>query len=723
MKYYKTYTFTAVFILIVFSGFIGMLFFWSDPQSAGAMQTESPVLQKAVTKQTLNNNNCVSTANYVAFESISDKVYSKDSESESFLAQNPPSKDVVVESNSGDTGSSTGSTSDSLDTESSTTLVQSDSVSSDVVSSDATLSKSGSSGTAGGAAAAGNASSSGAGGSDSSGGGRKVTDSKWKWVYVECNFVVENDVTSVQGAIRQAAAAGYNGVVLADVKFENLQSQASFYFQNVRKIKELADELGIEIIPRIFNLGYPDVLLANDVTLAESMPVTEMALKVSNKKAVISESDNLLKDCPFDETLQGRPIGWDSYDAFGRSLHIDYTVYHSGGASYRFDNFDEAPYHQVRLMKKIVMKPFRQYRVSTDIKTEDVENPEVIAVYVVGAGDRHICFARFAGIAKTQDWTQYSIVFNSQDLSGAQFYIGGWAVKAGRFWMDNIKIEECLGVNLVRRQGCPVKVTDQSGQIEYTEGEDYESWSFPKLGNFKWPGTYHTDAADNPIIITKNSKIKEGQIIKASYYHAPVVGTNQVGICLTHEKTYGLLKEEIKQINKLFNPRKVLIGCDEMRVIGQCGLCRARKQTSGAILADTIKKCKAIITQELPDAEIFVWSDMFDLYDNAGKDNYYYCRGSLKGSWEGIDSDIRIVDWNFGQCEKSLSFFNAKGNRIVIADFYDRADARAEMGRWLKAVDTLSGPKVEGFLYTTWQKDYSKMSDYQKILVEKGLSK
>jgi hypothetical protein len=166
MRYYKTYNFIAGFSLIVSVCFLVVLFFWPNPQSADAKQVESPVLQKAVTKQTSNDNNCVSAANYVAFESISDEVYSKDSESESFLAQNPPGKDAIVEINSGESGSSVGSASDSLGTESSTTFMQSDSVSSAVASSsNATLSKSGSSGTGGGGSAtAGSSGSSGTGG-------------------------------------------------------------------------------------------------------------------------------------------------------------------------------------------------------------------------------------------------------------------------------------------------------------------------------------------------------------------------------------------------------------------------------------------------------------------------------------------------------------------------------------------------------------------------------
>jgi len=57
MKYYKTYTVTAVFFLIAFTGFLCKVLFWPEPQDADAMQMGSPVSQKADAKPTSNDDN------------------------------------------------------------------------------------------------------------------------------------------------------------------------------------------------------------------------------------------------------------------------------------------------------------------------------------------------------------------------------------------------------------------------------------------------------------------------------------------------------------------------------------------------------------------------------------------------------------------------------------------------------------------------------------------
>ena len=112
---------------------------------------------------------------------------------------------------------------------------------------------------------------------------------KWKWVYVQCNLSVPEDVTRVSKIVTNAASAGYNGVVLTDSKFtqpEYLKNRS--YLAAIRRIKNLADDLEIEIGPRIFNLGYARGLLRDDVSLAEAMPVKEILLKVLYQREHLS---------------------------------------------------------------------------------------------------------------------------------------------------------------------------------------------------------------------------------------------------------------------------------------------------------------------------------------------------------------------------------------------------------------------------------------------------
>ena len=68
---------------------------------------------------------------------------------------------------------------------------------------------------------------------------------------------------------------------------ESLKSDS--YLANIKQIRRLAGDLEIEIIPRLFDLGYAGGLLRDDVSLAEAMPVKETLLKVTGGKAVIAQ--------------------------------------------------------------------------------------------------------------------------------------------------------------------------------------------------------------------------------------------------------------------------------------------------------------------------------------------------------------------------------------------------------------------------------------------------
>ena len=56
---------------------------------------------------------------------------------------------------------------------------------------------------------------------------------------------------------------------------------------------------------------------------------------------------------------------------------------------------------------------------------------------------------------------------------------------------------------------------------------------------------------------------------------------------------------------------------DELRVINQCALCQSKHMTPGELLAWNVHKAAQIIRDIRPDAEIWVWSDMFDPMHNA----------------------------------------------------------------------------------------------------------
>ena len=101
-------------------------------------------------------------------------------------------------------------------------------------------------------------------------------------------------------------------------------------------------------------------------------------------------------------------------------------------------------------------------------------------------------------------------------------------------------------------------------------------------------------------------------------------------------------------------------------------------------------------------------------YQNA-KENYYLCTGSLEGSWQGLDPEFRVVNWNYIKPEQSLRFFNNRGNRQIIAWYYDKPNWEQVFDGWLDAAQTLKGPKVEGVMYCTWTGDFSNLKKIYRV--------
>jgi hypothetical protein len=98
---------------------------------------------------------------------------------------------------------------------------------------------------------------------------------------------------------------------------------------------------------------------------------------------------------------------------------------------------------------------------------------------------------------------------------------------------------------------------------------------------------------------------------------------------------------------------------------------------------------------------------MFDPFHNARKD-FYLVNGDLAGSWEGLDKDVVIVNWNSGRPAESLPWFADLGHDQVLAGYYD--GPVASIAEWLKAADKL--PRQPGAMYTTWQQQYDDLEEF-----------
>jgi len=537
---------------------------------------------------------------------------------------------------------------------------------------------------------------------------------KYKWFYVSMNLMVNDNLPKVESLMERAAKVGYNGMVFADFKLNILDRMPQSYFDNIHRLRKLAKNLHMDIIPCVFPIGYSEGILAHDPNLVEGMPVKNEVFTVENGKAnVTQDADVGIVNGGFEDDNGDVAKGWDFQDYPGKASFIDHTVKHSGDCSLRFQDVGsvDPKYGHARIEQTIHLVPFHEYRISVWIKTSSFESASQTAIEILPV-DGHgpsLCEQNLS-VKPTEDWTQHQVVFNSQNNHSAHFYLGTWGAKGGTIWFDDVKIETVGMVNVIRREGCPLTVKSEGGVL-YKEGVDYEPVKDPKMGRDPYLGAFSLYHTPPPITLTSNSRIRNGQKLLVSFYVPSFTYDMQTSVCLMDPKLYQVLTEQMQQVEKLFHPSIVFMQHDEIRVANWCELCQGSGLTPGEQLAYNVRRCREIIRRVSPQAKVFVWSDMFDPYHNAHGD-YYQVNGSWAGSWKGLSKDIGIVDWDFDIRAKDLPFFAQRGHEQILAGYYDNnVDYTRD---WLKG--SIGIPNVDGVMYTTWQANYNDLEKFADVV-------
>ncbi|MEO6812103.1 MAG: hypothetical protein ABI353_23590 [Isosphaeraceae bacterium] len=535
-----------------------------------------------------------------------------------------------------------------------------------------------------------------------------------RWFYSAFNLQVEANADRLIDLIERAGKAGYNGMVLADYKFNVLDRVIPAYGRNAARVRESADRAGVEIIPAVFPIGYSSGLLAHDPNLAEGLPVKDALFLVNGREAaLVPDPDTVFRNGSLEETNGNHFTRFSFQDDPGKATVADLEVAHQGQVSCRMrDTAKVSTSANARLIQKVKVRPHACYQFSAWVKTKDFQPNGEFRLLALGAseGGRPLTF--YEGKLKpTQDWTRISVVFNSLDQNEVNLYVGLWGGADGTLWIDDLGFEELSMVNVLRRPGCPLTVKSADGATTYVEGRDYLPVADPKLGQVPYAGEFSFDHPPAPLRVATGSRIKDGETLKVSWYHPVLVHGNQVACCLTEPKVYDLLRDQARRVNDLLHPKTFFMSHDELRVANWCRACQATGRTPGQLLADNVRECTAILNQFNPRAEVVVWSDMFDPNHNAVK-SYYLVNGTLAGSWEGLVPQVIVANWNSGKAEASLRFFADRGHRQVLAGFYDAGIDNFR--QWDQAARGVKG--VDGFMYTTWQANYSDLDAFGKAM-------
>jgi len=507
------------------------------------------------------------------------------------------------------------------------------------------------------------------------------------WLYCSKNLWVDENVEQLETLFARAGKAGYTHVMLADSKFAKLGDMDARYFKNVERVKKAAAANRLEIVPAVFPIGYSNDILWHDPNLIEALPVKDVEMIVKKGVAeIVAPEKPFLKGGDFEDLKR-----WDWKDE---------TVQAEAGAAVIRD----AKKMPARIVQKLTLKPFHRYHLTVRIKTQDFKGAAEIKVLA----DNRSLQENHLGVVATQDWTVHDVVFDSVNHTNANLYLGSWDARAGELWFDDARLEEAMFVNLVRRPGAPLTVSDAQNHF-LMEGTDFQPLSDPKMGRKMWPGSY--DIFHEAPKLKLASHVPEGSKLKVSCYHGVTVHDDQAMICPSEPKTMDLLRDQAKRMHAAWGAKGYFMSHDEIRVLNWCDACQRRNLTAGQILADNVKACANILRGVNPGGRIYVWSDMFDPNHNA-HDDYYLVRGTIAGSWEGLDKDVTIIPWNFEKRAQSLKFFAERGHHQVIAGYYDAKPNQIK--DWLAAAQGL--PNVDGVMYTTWANRYGDLEAFANAI-------
>jgi len=508
-----------------------------------------------------------------------------------------------------------------------------------------------------------------------------------RWLFVWRYMSDPKEVDRMIARFPRAQADGYNGVAFS---YKIPESKAA-------ELKQAAQRHGLDLIAIVMggahDRNYVEGVLAKD------------ALFVAHAGTAAFQPDNPTRvlNGDFEEARGNHFSGWSLQDDEGVTTFADRDVVHGGQSSLRMESIGKNPHRHCRVAQPLKLQPHRQYRISFWVKSENLTPADAEVKVLTPDSQSSVSFQTFR-TQKTQDWMHHDLIFNSLDHGDAMLYLGSWSGRDGKLWWDDLRVEEIGLVNVLRRPGCPVTVRGESG-TRYEEGRDYTPVVDPQL--HPWRG-YHEPPS---IQLAAKTRIHDGERLRVSFYHPLIVYEDRITSCISEPKIFADWREEVEQANRLFHPAAFFMSHDEMRVMNQCALCQSKHMTPGELLAWNVRKSAQIIRDVRPDAEIWVWNDMFDPMHNA-VDHYYAVNGSLKGSWRGLDKGIGIVNWHGGLKGKNAPFFADLGLKQILSGYYDSDEDGSGIAGWL--ANTRGVPGIVGAMYTTWEDRYDAMDAWAK---------
>jgi len=538
----------------------------------------------------------------------------------------------------------------------------------------------------------------------------QAKDYPYKFVYVH-GKPLENmeQVELIRKLAKTAREHGLNGLIL-DAFFDRITREPPYDYKNLREIVNICQENGIEFIPSVMGLGYNAPMLCNDKNLIEGLPVRDALFVVGKGRAGLQDDPAVeIVNGGFERAEGGAPAAFTLSGQPGAVISIDATVAKQGKSSLKVELSKEFAEESALATQEISVHPYRIYRLSCWVRTEGIKSSgDVFPMLIQGTDGRRLQYY-IPPVKGTSDWTRAVVGFNSKNYDRVRISVGAPASDGGAFWIDGLTIREEGLVNVLRRQGTPLVVKGETSGTVYEEGRDFAPVYDPVM-------TLLYDHEPPSIKILPGSRIAEGERLRVSFYNNQPIYNGQTPACFSEPEVYEWWRRSVEFLHNYIHPKKYYLGVDELRMAGTCETCKKRGLSVVEMLGDCIRKQEEIIRSFEPEAEIFIWSDMFDPNHNANnrQGNYYYFADeTFENSWKYIPKDVVIVCWYHEVRDASLKHFSGNGFRTLGSSSGDLNTARG----WLKSLDAT--PRAVGIMYTTWSDDFSILPDFGDLVNRK----
>ncbi len=535
----------------------------------------------------------------------------------------------------------------------------------------------------------------------------------YRWVRIGTGLRNAEDMEKVRKIAETAAQHGLTGILLS-AGFDSLDLQPPRYFENLKQVRELCRRLKLDIIPSFLSAGYGGAVLSHDKNLAAGLPVRDALFVVEGSEARLRADPAVsLMNGGFEDAAEGQTSGFASTGRPGEFVVRDSAVHAQGAVSLRFENFRNAPEQTISIRQSVAVAPHRVYRLSCAVKAADLRPSDPFGdsnfqLKVLGGAEKRPLQYENPKLAPNDDWHRVAVGFNTWGYDQVEIIASVSGGGDGRFWIDDVKLEEAGLINVLRRPGTPLIVKGDSDGTVYAEGKDFAEVSDPAMN-------FHYDHDGPSIRILAGSRIRDRERLRVSFYHGTLIYNDQVPICMSEPKLYEIWGKQIRLVHEALAPRFYMLNMDELRAGGSCETCRRRNMTMGQILGDTLTKQFNLIRGVNPGAQVFVWSDMLDPNHNARPDRkwYYLAEGTYTDSWKYIPKELNIVCWYYEVRKASLKHFSGLGFKTMAGAYYD-ADNLDNPKGWLEALDETPG--ASGILYTTWLNKYDLLGDFGDLV-------